>query len=100
MFGSSDTQFDSGCPIVFGTNTVGTQTFVTYTLSHTSDLSSLPSGLVVSFSASDDSGFDSVTASSSTDNGDGTQTDVFQDPTPVDLVGCSEECADGQVLAD
>lgn len=84
LFGSSDTQFDSDCPIVFGTNTVGTQTFVTYTLSHTSDLSSLPSGLVVSFSAAHDSGFTPVTASSSTANGDGTQTDVFQDPTPVD----------------
>lgn len=84
LFGSSDTQFDSDCPIVFGTNTVGTQTFVTYTLSHTSDLLSLPSGLVVSFSATHDSGFASVATSSSTDNGDGTQTDVFQDPTPVD----------------
>ena len=83
LFGSSDTHFDSDCPIVFGTNTVATKTFVTYAIRHTSDLSSLPSGLVVSFSATHDSGFASVTASSSTVHGDGTQTDIFQDPTPV-----------------
>jgi hypothetical protein len=83
LFGSSDTSFDSDCPMVFGTQTIGNQTYATYTLRRTSDLSSLSSGLVVSFSSNPDSGFTAATAASSISHGDGTQTDTFLDLEPV-----------------
>ena len=81
LFGSSDTSFDSDCPIDFGTQTISDQTYATYRLRRTSDLSS---GLVVSFSSNPDSGFvEGVISGPSIIHGDGTQTDTFRDTLPV-----------------
>ncbi|MGI9244197.1 MAG: cadherin-like domain-containing protein, partial [Verrucomicrobiales bacterium] len=88
LFASSDTQFDSDCPISFGTREDGNNVYATYTFRHTIDLSSLPSGLVVSFSDSPDGPFTAVSANAGPiDHGDGTQTSTFEDSVPVNNNG-------------
>ncbi len=88
LFASSDTQFDSDCPITFGTREDGNNVYATYTFLHTTDLSSLSSGLEVSFSASPDGRFTAVSANPNPiDHGDGTQTSTFEDSVPVNNNG-------------
>ena len=83
LYGLDGGTFDTDCPIVFGTETVGDDVHVTYTLTRRTDLSALSSGLEVSFSASPDDSFVPVTAQSSTPGASGFQEDVFRDPVPV-----------------
>ena len=87
LFGLDGGEFDTECPITFGTETVGENVHVTYSFTRRADLSVLSSGLEVSFSANPDSGFTAVAAQSSTDMGSGFVAEVYRDLIPVNAGG-------------